>query len=81
MGTLEQGTTQTFFFFASDPEFFLDVLFPRIGEAKYIYTAVKHLGLQSCATTVIHVVQNQTLALYYPAGEIVHFCPCGWTAR
>lgn len=32
-------------------------------------------------------VQNQTVALYYRAGAVVHFififyfCPCGWTAR
>lgn len=31
------------------------------------------LGLQSCTTAVIHIVQNQTVALYYRAGDIVHF--------
>lgn len=35
--------------------------------------AVKNLGLQSCATAVKHIIQNQTVALYYWAGDIGPF--------
>lgn len=47
-------------------------------------TAVKNLGLQSCATAVKHIVQNQTVALYYWAGDVVLFflfCLWGRTAQ
>lgn len=72
MGALEQGTTETFFCSLMILNT-LDVLFPRVRDTKKIkekkHCCGKKIGPAKVVLLSFILFKNQTLALYYRAGE------------